>query len=543
MTNIEEGTHPGTEAARALERDAGHLIHLGLDLALAALAGTLLARTLRRRALHWSWALAALPPCLAIEPLLPSATTWTVTALTVAALRGRRMHREDIDTGVDLARLARSRRTPLAGASRVLSARASSLARDAATLATRPGSRGDVLLLARDRDGRAVRVPFDPRGGGHTLVVGATGSGKTVTQALIAERAIAQGRGAIVIDPKGDRGLRDRLTRAADAAGREFVEWTPSGPTVYNPYARGSETEIADRLLAGERFTEPHYMRQAQRYLGHAVRALRARGDVVSLAAVADALEPDALERLLRDVPGEQAAGGFAYLDSLTARQQRDLSGVRDRLAILAESDAGRWLDPRSCRDGAFDLLAAARERAVVYLSLESDSRPLLAQMLGAAIVQDLQSAVASLQADPVPTLVLIDEFSAVAAEHVVALFGRARSAGFSLLLGTQEIADLRLPGRERLLEQVMGNLSMLVAHRQVVPASADLLARLGGQRGTWRVSWSSTGRRTRTRTQEPVLAPELLMELAPGWAAILPLATPGPARFGHVIAQPGARR
>ena len=68
------------------------------------------------------------------------------------------------------------------------------------------------------------------------------------------------------------------------------------------------------------------------------------------------------------------------------------------------------------------------------------------------------------------PTLVVIDEFSAIAAEQVVRLFGRARSAGLSLLLGTQELSDLRLPGRERLLEQVLGNLSVLIAHRQVVP-------------------------------------------------------------------------
>ena len=41
--------------------------------------------------------------------------------------------------------------------------------------------------------------------------------------------------------------------------------------------------------------------------------------------------------------------------------------------------------------------------------------RPLLTQMLGAAIVQDLQTTVAALQGRPTPTLVVIDEFSAIA--------------------------------------------------------------------------------------------------------------------------------
>jgi hypothetical protein len=89
-----------------------------------------------------------------------------------------------------------------------------------------------------------------------------------------------------------------------------------------------------------------------------------------------------------------------------------------------------------------------------VYFSLESEDRPLLSQMLGAAIVQDLVSATAALQREPVPSLVVIDEFSAVAAEQVVRLFARARSTGMSVMLGTQELADLRLPGREGLLDR-----------------------------------------------------------------------------------------
>jgi len=50
----------------------------------------------------------------------------------------------------------------------------------------------------------------------------------------------------------------------------------------------GSETEIADKALSGETFTEPHYLRQAQRYLGHAVRwfaeAFGTRDPVLSLS-------------------------------------------------------------------------------------------------------------------------------------------------------------------------------------------------------------------------------------------------------------------
>jgi len=509
------------EAARSLLADGHVLLDKGLELALALVLGSLIARWLRRRGLHWSWAAAAFVPVLALDHLLGGLAPAVLVALAAASVRGRRWHRDDLETGQDLGRIARARLTPAASVRGWVATRDMKLPRPAGRgePAVRPSA---MLALGRGLDGRAVTVPFVAGAASHGLVVGATGSGKTVTQTLVAVRAIEQGRGVIVVDPKGDAGMRDQLRDAAGRAGREFIEWTPCGPTAYNPYARGGETEIADRLLAGERFTEPHYLRQAQRYLGHAVRALRACETEVSLATIVEMLDPPALEELLRHAPEAQAIAGHAYLDSLTARQLRDLAGVRDRLAILAESEAGRWLVSPEGDGTGFEVLGAARARSVVYFGLEADSRPLLAQMLGAAIIQDLQSAVAELQASPVSTLVVIDEFAAVSAEHVVALFGRARSAGFSLLLGTQEIADLRLPGRERTLEQVMGNLSLLIAHRQVVPASAELISQLGGKRGTWRVSRASGGRSTRTRAEEPRLAPGLLSELSPGWAAVI---------------------
>ena len=113
--------------------------------------------------------------------------------------------------------------------------------------------------------------------------------------------------GAVIIDPKGDRGLREAIRGRALSSSKAFIEWSPEGPSVYNPYARGSDTEIADKALAGERFTEPHYLRQAQRYLGHVVRTLRGAGLGVSLASIVEQLDPSALERLARTLP-EQAA-------------------------------------------------------------------------------------------------------------------------------------------------------------------------------------------------------------------------------------------
>ena len=269
-------------------------------------------------------------------------------------------------------------------------------------------------------------------------------------------------------------------------ARRTFRLWSPEGPGIYNPFAHGTDTELADKILAGETYSEPHYLRQAQRYLGHAVRALRGMGWPVTVATLTDAMVPDKLEWLGRALPDEQAKQVHDYVDGLTAEQRRGLAGTRDRLAILAESDVARFLYRQEPTRHHIDLLRAVQKRDVVLFRLDADRRPLLASMLAAAIVQDLLTIAAELQRQPVPTLVLVDEFSAVAPGAVVRLFGRGRSAGLSLVLGTQELADLRPPDNPTLADQVLGNITTLIAHRQVVPQSAETLAGVMGTRTAW---------------------------------------------------------
>jgi hypothetical protein len=470
------------------------------------LAGFVLAVALRWAGLRWTWALAGTIVAWPAPPL--------ATICAVATLIGARWHRADLNDGGDLARRAADRRGPLDAVQASLSRR-------------RPLLDAGGLAIGVDANRAVVRLPLGRLSGTHTLVVGATGSGKTVTLAWTLARAIDAGHAAVIVDPKGDTLLRDQARAAALRNGRRFVEWTPFGPTAYNPYAHGTDGEVADKALAAETFTEPHYLRQAQRYLGHAVRALRAAGQTPTPARLVDLMDPKSLEVLSRRLPDKADAQRiWDYLDALDPRQRVGLSGARDRLAILAESELGRWLEPADGGPPALDLLDAARDQAVVYFRLDADRLPLLAGMLAAAIVGDLLTVAAGLQADPTPTLVVIDEFSAIAADGVARLFGRARAAGFSLLLATQELADLRTaaPG---LLDQVLGNLAALVAHRQTVPDSADLIARVGGTEPTWTTTRTlerntPTGGGSRTRDREYVLDPDLIRTLPTGTAAVI---------------------
>ncbi len=141
-------------------------------------------------------------------------------------------------------------------------------------------------------------------------------------------------------------------------------------------------------------------------------------------------------------------------------------------------------------------------------------------------IVIDLVTLVARQQRQPVPTIVMIDEFSAVASGQVSRPFGRARSAGISLILAIQELADLKAAGDGALREQVLANIEVLIAHRQNVPESAELIAALAGTRPVWvstqqtedRVFATTTsGKGNRRRGHEYEIHPSRISVWPPG--------------------------
>jgi conjugal transfer pilus assembly protein TraD len=493
---------------------------LGLAALLVLSGGYALARLLRRHRLRASWALLVLIPVyLALQ--LSRLGLALEAILLLAYSLGASWQRADLDRGADYAEVARARLRIRDAARRALwrwrIRRAGWLQRGR-------------LVLGQDAKRLPVSIPAGDTSGKHTLLLGATGSGKTVSAAWIAARLIESGHGAVVIDPKGDEMLQAELERAAQSRGAPFLQWTPEGPLAYNPYASGSESEIADKALSGETFTEPHYLRQAQRYLGHAVRAMKAANVEVTPVSLMAALDPRELDVFTRSLAEERAEEAQRYLDSLTERQLRDLAGVRDRLSILAESDARAWLDPGDGRE-QLDLEQAVRARAVAYFRLDSDRRPLLSAMLAASLVSDLIALVARLQSGPIATVVLVDEFSALAAEHTARLFARARSAGISLILCTQELVDLKSAGDGSLRDQTLGNVASVIAHRQNVPESAELIAQMAGTSPRWITTQQTeealfgcthSGRGSRRRGYEFDVHPSRVKQLRTGEAVVL---------------------
>jgi type IV secretory pathway TraG/TraD family ATPase VirD4 len=385
----------------------------------------------------------------------------------------------------------------------------------------------------------------------HGLILGASGAGKSTTLLRILTEQIARGRPVVAIDMKGSPAFAETLVEAARAAGRPFAVWSIDGPAHWNPLRHGNATELKDKLMATERFTEPHYQRAAERYVQLVLQVLAAArpGREPTLGELAQLMDPARLPSLLRGVDNDLRDRIRDYLSGLTPDQLSAVRGLQTRLAVLTESHTAPYLGPAgeervdaAGRAGTtIDLREALRGPQVVLFSLNSARYGRLAAQLGTLAVQDLVSASGDRLSEARPgravaaATIAIDEFSALGADHVIALLSRGRESGMSVLVATQEMADLDRAAAG-LRDQVVGVTALKIFHRQEVPQSARTIALMIGTDRVWETTHQTagrlfgaydTGRGTRREVERFIVHPNEIQSLPTGHAIVVsPLAS-----------------
>lgn len=343
----------------------------------------------------------------------------------------------------------------------------------------------------------------------HGVVIGPTGVGKT--QAL--ERVIYGFTGApaarelhlpaVVVDMKADPGLAATLAAIATRTGRRFHHVTVDAVgSTYNPIAGLTADEMSDALyetlFAADKNVNLHYATLSRRLLQQACRVCIDLADArvarvgggtwtISLADVADLLNLDTLRSVAPFVSPAVAASLTRYLADLDATgNEGDVGDVRDRVAVIVDTAAGRILDANG-----FTMEQAIRAGDIVCLSLDAAGAPQTARTIGTLAVQDLCATFGRLARDgwgkTHMCLTVLDEFSALGTPRVADLYARARSAGGAVLLATQDL-DADLEGvSAQFAASVRTNANVWLVLRQTRGEAADAIARDIGSRLAWK--------------------------------------------------------
>jgi len=399
--------------------------------------------------------------------------------------------------------------------------------------------------LGCDPDGRVVSVaPEDLRQ--HALILGATGSGKTTTLLQILRALVPQRHGLLVVDLKADPRLAAELRTLAEDSERPFELWTLEGPACWDPLARGDATELMQKLVALEEWSEPHYKRAAQRYLLAVLSVLRAAGEPVELRHIAALLDPRSLADFLY-TPSAKAISEAermrveAYVESLDRSSASAIQGLANRIAVLVETAPGPFL---ASGPDSIDLERTFCEGRITLFSLDAQKYGETAGHIAALVAQDVRTVASRrLRSDvaPPPGYVVFDEFSAIRSDHLLHLFAQARAARLGVLLATQELADLSRVDAG-FADQVLANTNIKLIHRQDVPESAERLAGVAGTRSAYEETFqtdrspfiavagrlvgggrgSNTGRGTIREVEQYVVHPNVLKQLRQGTAILI---------------------
>ena len=372
---------------------------------------------------------------------------------------------------------------------------------------------------------RALFMPTEETSG-HTLIVGTTGSGKTRCFDLLITQAILRDEAVIILDPKGDRDLRESARRACELAGKldRFVSFHPAEPDEsvrIDPLANFTRaSELASRiaqLIPSENGSDP-FKAFSQKSLDNIIQGLLTINSTPSLALLRRYLEggPGGLvasslthyylkcygEKWASRMPSMRVSGDDPEAQKLVRfyRQtvqaeypSQDLEGLismfeHDRthfgkmvasllpiMNMLTTGSLGQLLSPDESLHSSdtrpvMNSAELIRGRYVAYIGLDSLSDSMVGSAIGSIFLADLASVAGkrynfNLQNHPVN--VFVDEAAEVINDPCIQLLNKGRGAMMRLYIATQTFADfVARTGSEAKARQILANVNNLIALR-----------------------------------------------------------------------------
>ncbi len=354
----------------------------------------------------------------------------------------------------------------------------------------RTAETADGSVIGTDKYAKPIALS-DKAANQHTLVLGTTGSGKTVTVCNIVESAINRGLPLIYIDGKGDYNLALRVSSYAQEKKRPVSVFAMRGNSIaYNPLSTGGFTSKKDRIIELREWTEEHYKKLAEGYLQSVFKVMDYCNIPCDLSTLADHLDLKKLKSLVRQneaiIPDAQD-----LMDELNHQDQasKSIESLVAEIRNFTASEIGPLFKTQEEKP-VLTLANTLAENGIAYFCLPALEFPSMSKTLGRLIVNDLKATMAQQLGQNIKSKVYVvfDEFSVFSGEQVLNVINMGRSAGVHAVLSTQSLSDIasgRKENADHFINQVVGNCNNFILHRQNSPEDAESLAAMIGTRQT----------------------------------------------------------
>jgi len=300
------------------------------------------------------------------------------------------------------------------------------------------------------------------------MVLGTTGSGKTVTLQRFYQRAITRGYPLIVVDGKPTDGNVKWLQELAAKQNRPFHGFNCGNYSHYDPLANGGYSELKDKIISlKDQWENDYYRSIAEDYLQTTFEVLLLCKKPFDLKRVVQCLNFEVLQELARETDSEEMTN---RVESLGKYERKDITGLQAHLNLLIHSELGEYF---RINENTFTLTRAIEENAVVYFALPALRFPSFSRVLGKLVINDLKAAVDRSISDKKRVFMIFDEFSVFAGEQVLNLVNMGRGKGVHAVFGTQGLADLDRVDKG-FKSQVMNCANTIICHRLNDQESAE---------------------------------------------------------------------
>ena len=295
----------------------------------------------------------------------------------------------------------------------------------------------------------------------HTLLIGATGSGKSTTALSIINQLVYKlNQTVIIIDGKGDNDLINKVQTIDSNA---FI-WTINGYNKYNPFATKSHIVLADKIMSLFDFTEPHYQAVAHSYLLILLETLKSNKIEMTLSNIIKYFSINNLKKIIKKSnPNYLVVSDF---------DQEQINGLLNRLRVYQEQ-LNQSINLKN------NLSEIVKNHKVILFSLNSLDYPQLASNIGKLLIQDLKEF-ASIKPRNQHINIILDEFNIFASDTIINLINKTRSFNYQCFLCFQTINDLKTDNKD-LTDTIFGNTANIIAHNVKDPNSSEYLAKVFG--------------------------------------------------------------
>lgn len=315
------------------------------------------------------------------------------------------------------------------------------------------------------------------------LVLGTTGSGKTITLRRFYQRAMMQGYPLVIVDGKPTDDNVVWLQKMAKKYNRPFYGFNCGNYSHYDTLSSGGYTELKDKIISlKDQWENDYYRSIAEDYLQTTFEVLLQSGKSFDLKQVAECLNHDELLSVAREIGDDILLKRVA---DLVGYDHKDITGLKAHLNLLIHSELGKYF---MVDQNMFSLPQILAENAVIYFSLPALRFPSFSKVLGKLVINDLKATIDRNSSQGKRVFMVFDEFSVFAGDQVLNLVNMGRGKGVHAIFGTQGLADLNKVDDD-FRNQVLNCVNTIICHRLNDQESAEAVAAWIGTRDSFTVT------------------------------------------------------